>query len=578
MKNWLLFLNLTIISTLFGQKPVVKIKVDPKVAQAGESITVTIKSNVQGEIDIDFPSAFVPGYSVLNGMEQETDFNTGKVITYYYYSQDGTIKKDGEYTFGPAYVKSGSKTYKSNTVGVTIRKEHVVNSTGTISAKQLKQVAFGVVESSRNKLYEGEPLILNAKIYARFYPTHFEDYQTYIPDGTIEKQALGNNDKLVAEQEKVKGIEFYSIEYDRALVFPNHSGKLQVNPFKLILKRGFEGMPIVSTGANVEVLPLPTNVPSSFIGMVGKLTMTKKLSQNSVKKGDIVKLNVTLDGVGNLHNIITPKLQLPKGVTLYGDPKIEENYIFTTKGAEGTINYEYTLQINKEGSFDLPALNVAYFDTKLEKYIVLKESLGKLNGPEIQHLSKASGSTQLISEAKQEAQKENVDVGINLIKSPVLWVSVFSFLAIAALIGFSLKFKDKSPRAQVMAASSKSKAKAFVIPGKKSSWIEVDIEIQNASQLIAAGDGKKAAQSLENAICRAVGIALDIAPQSESKENLVEMVRAKYCVNLNCDKLKTIVQNCQNSRYGCGLSASEEQELLNSTKEIVRDIKKIVRV
>jgi hypothetical protein len=577
MKNWLLFINLIIISTAMGQKPVVKIEVDPKVAEAGEPITITVKSNVQGEIDIDFPSAFVPGYSVFNGMEQETDFNTGKVITYYYYSQDGTIKKDGEYTFGPAFIKSGSKTYKSNTVNVTIRKEQVINSSGIISAKQMKQAAFGIVERSRKQLYEGEPLILNAKIYARFYPTHFEDYQTFMPDGTLEKQALGNNNKLVAEQEKVKGIEFYSIEYDRSLVFPNRSGKLQIDPFKLILKRGFEGMPIVSTGASVEVLPLPPNAPASFIGMVGKLTMTQKLSQTEVKKGDVVKLNVTLDGVGNMHNINTPTLQLPKGVTLYGDPKIEEDYIFTANGAEGKINYEYTLQINKEGSFDLPELKVAYFDPKLEKYIVLKESLGKLNGPEIQNMSKTSGSTQLISEAKQEDKKEESDLGSNLIKSPILWVSVFSFLAIAALIGFSLKFKDKKQPIQ-MASQSVISANTYASPVKKSSWIEVDVEIQNATQLIASGDGKKAAQSLENAICKSAGIALGVSPQNQSKEALVEMMRAKYCGNINCDKLKALVQNCQNSRYGFGLPENEEQELLSSTKEIVAEIKKLVRV
>jgi hypothetical protein len=54
-------------------------------------------------------------------------------------------------------------------------------------------------------------------------------------------------------------------------------------------------------------------------------------------------------------------------------------------------------------------------------------------------------------------------------------------------------------------------------------------------------------------------------------------MRNKYCGSINCDKLKELVQNCQNSRYGFGLSASEEQELLNSTKEIVGEIKKLVR-
>jgi len=576
MKNWLLFINFLLISSVFGQKPVVKIQVDSKVAEAGESITITVKSNIQGEIDIDFPSAFIPGYSVFNGMEQETDFNTGKVITYYYYSQDGTIKKEGEYTFGPAFIKSGSKTYKSNTVNVTIHKEQVVNSCGTIGAKQLKQAAFGIVERSRKQLYEGEPLILNAKIYARFYPTHFEDYQAFVPSGTLEKQALGNNSKLVAEEERVKGIDFYTIEYDRSLVFPNQSGNLQIDPFKLILKRGFEGMPIVSSGVSVEVLPLPANAPSSFIGMVGKLSMSQKLSKTDVKKGEVIKLNLTLEGTGNLHNVNTPTLVLPKGVTLYGDPKIDEDFIFTANGAEGKINYEYTLQINKEGSFELPDLAVAYFDPKLKKYIVLKESLDNLNGTEIQNLSKSSGSTQLISEAVQKDEKEVEDIGSNLLKSPILWVSVFSILAISALVGFSLKSKDK--KGEDLAVNTFVTSKPAIVVARKTSWIEVDIEIKNASQLILAGDRQKAAGSLENALSKAASIALNVDYQNYSKDVLIEMMRSNFCSKLNCDNLKKLVQSCQNARFGFGLSEQEEQELLISTKEIIADIKKIVRV
>jgi uncharacterized protein YgfB (UPF0149 family) len=47
--------------------------------------------------------------------------------------------------------------------------------------------------------------------------------------------------------------------------------------------------------------------------------------------------------------------------------------------------------------------------------------------------------------------------------------------------------------------------------------------------------------------------------------------------SINCDKIKALVQNCQNSRYGFGLSENEEQELLTSTKEIVSEIKRIAR-
>ena len=89
MKNFVLFVfYLFVTSHFFGQKPIVKLEIEPRSVQIGDEIVVTVKTNVQGEIDIDFPSAFVNGYAVMNGMEQEMDYNTGRVISLYYYSQN----------------------------------------------------------------------------------------------------------------------------------------------------------------------------------------------------------------------------------------------------------------------------------------------------------------------------------------------------------------------------------------------------------------------------------------------------------------------------------------------------------
>lgn len=566
MKHWLLLIYSGIVSCVFAQKAVVKLEVDPKITQSGEAITVTVKSNIQGEIDIDLPSAFINGYSVMNGMEQETDYNTGRVITYFYYSQEGIIKKDGNYTFGPAYIKSGSKTYKSNTVSVTIRKEPIVNSSGEITSRQMRQAAFGIIERNKSKLYEGEPLILNAKIYSRFYPTHFEDYQTYMPEGALEKQSLSSNNKLVAERVKIKGIDMYSIDYDRSLVFPNKPGKLQVDPYKLILKRGFEGMPVISTGSVIEILSLPKSQPKSFIGMVGKLKMTQSLSNTDVKKGDIVKLNVILEGTGNIHNVNNPKINLPKGITLYGDPKVKEDYSFTAAGAEGKIEYEYTLQINQEGSFELPPLMVSYFDPKIEKYVTLKEELGTLNGKEIKQVAKNQGKTKLISENLSESSHK-VSTGNTWLKSPVTWVSLFSILAFVAVVGFIKKPKVKT---EIITNSTPKIEKIVTL----ATWTEVEMDLQSAQQL-RGSDTKLATQNIENAIHKAACIALKIDPKSLTKDEVVEKMRQQFCNAISCDKLKSMIETCQNARYGFGLTAEEEQELFASAEAIVGEMKRL---
>ena len=91
-KIGLFSLFISIVIQLIGQKPIVKLEIEPKSVQVGDEIVVTVKTNIQGEIDIDFPSAFVNGYAVMNGMEQEMDYNTGRVISLYYYSQNGVLK------------------------------------------------------------------------------------------------------------------------------------------------------------------------------------------------------------------------------------------------------------------------------------------------------------------------------------------------------------------------------------------------------------------------------------------------------------------------------------------------------
>jgi hypothetical protein len=311
-----------------AQKPMVLLDIDPKEAEPGEILTVTVKSNIQGELDIELPTGFVHGYNVMNGMEQEMDYNTGKLITYYYMSQTGAMNKEGTFTFGPAYIKKGSKVYRSNTVSVTIKKE--VNSnqySDEITNKQLKQPAFGVIETSKKTIYEGEPVVFNAKVYAHFSPSHLENYQGYSISGVIDKHDVGNNQRILVEETKFKGIRLYTFTYDKNVVFPTGTGKIDVEPYKLILRRGYESVPITSSGTLIEVKPLPS-APSDFAGGVGVFSIERTINGSSFDQGEVFTMTITISGTGNIHNLLEPKLQLPKGFIVYGDPVVKEESHF----------------------------------------------------------------------------------------------------------------------------------------------------------------------------------------------------------------------------------------------------------
>ncbi|MFM7682260.1 MAG: BatD family protein, partial [Bacteroidota bacterium] len=520
---------------LIGQKPIVKLEIEPKSVQVGDEIVVTVKTNIQGEIDIDFPSAFVNGYAVMNGMEQEMDYNTGRVISLYYYSQNGVLKKEGSYTFGPAYVKSGSKIYKSNTVEVVVQKEAFINSSGEISAKQLKQNAFGVIEVSKKKVYEGEPLILNAKVYSKFYPTHIEDYQSYNAKGILDKHELSANNRLVANQERVKNIELYGITYDRSLVFPNGAGKMQIDPFKLILKRGFEGMPVVSTGIVVEVLPLPKNQPKSFIGMVGKLSMNCELNKKEIKKGDVFSIKMTLQGTGNLHNIDFPKINLPKGLTLYGDPKQTEKYTFTTNGVEGKVDLEYTIQVNKEGSFNIPPIEVSYFDVKAKKYVTIKSDEIILDGDEVKLSSTNSkGKTTVIAEKQTNLSESKNKESDSLFNSPFVWVSLSSLLLIAGFVGISARTKKSST-----IAFDKSISEEITL---KLNWNDVENQLKDAEIALQQNDSNKLIANLENAILTGIRIATNESSLSKNSSELLNLLKTNMQDDGLSNQLKAILE------------------------------------
>ena len=564
----LMLAYLFLFFALYGQsqKAIVKLEIEPKTTQVGEEIVVTVKTNVQGEIDIDFPSAFVNGYAVMNGMEQEMDYNSGRVISYYYYSQNGVLKKEGSYTFGPAYVKTGKKIYKSNTVEVTVQKEAFINSTGEISAKQLKQPAFGVIEVSKKKVYEGEPLIINAKVYARFYPTHIEDYQSYNANGILDKHELSSNSRLVAQQERIKNVELYGITYDRSLVFPTGSGKIQIDPFKLILKRGFEGAPIVSTGTLVEILPLPKNQPKSFIGMVGKLTMDCQLNKKEIKKGDVFSVNMTLEGCGNLHNLEYPKIKLPKGLTLYGDPKHTEKFSFTSNGAEGKIDLEYTIQVNKEGSFTIPPIEVSYFDIKSKKYVTLKSDEVILDGNEVQlSASNSKGKTTVIAE-KQTNIEANNDNSKSIINSPFVWVSLSSLLLIAGFIGFASRTK-KSPTIAFDKTISNPEPQVVY------SWNDVDKHLANAENALNQSQSSEFLLAIENAIIYGLRVSLKENSTVFSSNQLLQKLEQKTANSRLVDELGLVLEKCQNARYGWGLSPDEQKDLLPEVKRVLGGLK-----
>jgi hypothetical protein len=325
-------------------------------------------------------------------------------------------------------------------------------------------------------------------------------------------------------------------------------------------------MPIVSTGIVVEVLPLPKNQPKSFIGMVGKLSMNCELNKKEIKKGDVFSIKMTLQGTGNLHNIDFPKINLPKGLTLYGDPKQTEKYTFTTNGAEGKIDLEYTIQVNKDGSFNIPPIEVSYFDVKSKKYVTIKSDEIILDGDEVKLSStNPKGKTTVIAEKQTNLSESKDKESDSLFNSPFVWVSLSSLLLIAGFVGIASRSKKSST-----IAFDKSISEEITL---SFNWNDVENQLKDAEIALQQNDSNKLISALENAILTGIRVATNESSLSKNSSELLNRLKSKMRDDGLPNQLKGILEKCQNARYGWGLSVAESQALYPEVNDVLQQLK-----
>ena len=565
MKTSLLFSFLVLSIIAYCQDPEVSLSIDPVSADVGEIITITIKSNVQGNVEIDnLPSSFVQGYDVMSGMEQEMDVNSGRVITYYYVSQTGVIGAKGKYTIGPAFVKKGNKTIQSNTVKVEIGEKTEMTNL-FVTDEQLKEPAFGIIQTNKKVIYEGEPIIISAKIYSHFEPTHLEGYRTYNLPGTIDRSKLGNSKRIVVEEEFFKNYKLFSFEYDKNIIFPDVIGAFKIESYSMKLNQNYKGYQFKSNNALVEVKPLPEDPPTEFIGGVGHFTIEGKIEGDALKQGDVFKMFISIIGAGNLHNIIEPTPKLPKGFIVYGDPEIEEEYIFNSKGTEGKINYKYNIQVNKAGKTTLPPTIVAFFDPKKEKYISIATTSTELNikaDENYVNTVEELESDNIEPEEQDYLRQSRVNNQSNsFFGSGSFWLGVSAPLFLALIFLFISKRKEDSVEKVMLKTATRNNQKQL-------SLLLAELEIEKNSN-----NSNLFFSNVEESLKIALALKLGINPSDNlSKQILIKNISLQVQPSI-LQKVKSIFEKCDEFRYGFGADNHSKNEIIEELNHLVKTLK-----
>ena len=278
---------------------------------------------------------------------------------------------------------------------------------------------------------------------------------------------------------------------------------------------------------------------------MGSYNISAQLDKTEVKANDPVKLRVVVSGVGNMKLLKEPEVKFPKDFDHY-DAKVTDQTKLTTNGLEGNIIYDFLAVPRHQGTFEIPAVEYTYFDTRSNQYKTVRTE------PFTLHVAKGEGGTATAYSGQEDIKQLNSD--IHYIKTgetrqhavdDFFFGSTRYWVALCVLfLGFVSLFVIFRQRAIDNADIVKQRAgKANKVATKR---------LKKAAKLMAAGKQGEFYDEVLRALWGYVGDKLNMPVEQLSRENISQQLTAH---NVSDDTIRQFIgalDECEYARYAPG--------------------------
>ena len=455
---------------------------------------------------------------IINGKQ-----SSNSTVSYIYTLE---AAKEGTFTLPGATIQVDGKTLTSKSVQVKVlppdknANQNQANSnnrqsnqngggpfpTNSNSNNISSSDAFIRAIVSKTKVYDQEAFTVTF----RFYTTldvrdignvEFPEFNGFM----VEDQDLPGNKQL--QLDHYNGRNYYAVDLKRSLLFPQKTGEISIPSGKIEMVFSVPSSRVVNTimgpqyimsdvkktlvtnPIKIDVMPLPQGKPSSFANAVGTFSLTPSISATKVKANEAITLTLDISGTGNLKLIKTPEITLPKDFEEF-DPKITNNFKFSTKGLSGNKKIEYLFIPRYPGNFKISPIDISYFDIDSNTYKTLSTpeyeiTVGK---------DPNAGNTSVVSNYAQSDVKVENDIrylktgnpSVSFINSYFagslsyyLWYIIPALLFLIALILYRKQIKEnadlvalKTKRANKVAIKRLKQAAKYLSANQKEAFYE----------------------------------------------------------------------------------------------------------
>jgi hypothetical protein len=542
-------------------------KVSKKRLGLNERLRVDFVMNENGD---DFTPPPFTNFQIVSGPQQSVSRSWVNGVrsfskTYTYFL---TPKRKGKVTLGQAVIVIKGEVYKTLPIPLevtsAVEKPNDPNNIDYITDQNIRLVA----EISNTQPYLNEGITVLYKLYFR-NPISISDVQELESPsyGDFWSHLIKIGQVRVNTRGEHKGEPFNEVVWRKVVLYPQKTGKLDIEPLSLNLslsvpsdRRDLFGRRILTQGQktisagrrviNVKSLP-EKNKPTDYTGAVGSFDFDVIIDKNALKASESFQAKIKVKGKGNLKLFNLPSINVPNTLEVY-EPEHSENVKISLSGMEGTIEDTYTIVPKYQGKYPIPPVQFSYFDPKTSNYKTLRSQdllVDVFEGP----LAGSNTNQEKVETKQIISTKENsfrfiqLDTQLFPIKKNKFWLSLNFFILLVLPIGLLLivifikRFilKQTTDSANNKQKQSQRLASKYLSSAKKAFHDQVIFY-----------------EALERALHNYLKAKLKIETTEMSKEKIERLLLDKKVNGQSAINFIVVIENCELARYAPDSSVS----------------------
>ena len=225
------------------------------------------------------------------------------------------------------------------------------------------------ISTNKSEVYVGESIIFTLKFK---YKKDLEITGLDFTEPSFENFWI----KKLPTQNTQKNTSDYNEQELQYLLFPQKEGDVTLGALKIgvnTLKKGFgrsfylstptDTTSVYSNKLNIKVNPLPKNIT-----LIGDFTIKSSIDKTKIDQGEAVSYKLFIEGRGNIDDLDEVTLNIPEA-TIYDNPAKKE-YNLQNNSYGGA--YEKTYSIVAQKDFNIPSVELHYFDKKTQSIKTIK--------------------------------------------------------------------------------------------------------------------------------------------------------------------------------------------------------------